>query len=89
MAISFDWLSIRCFSSERLEAARLVKWNVDYLAVRARTAGQYNRFAGVETHSTDDERSGTLLGPEGSARELHLLGPGATSNDLPAGGYAK
>ena len=67
-AISFDWLSIRCFSSERLEAARLVKWNVDYLAVSERTTVSTTGLPEWKAEFRN-ERSGTLLGPEGSARK--------------------
>jgi hypothetical protein len=58
-------LSIRCFSSERLEAARLVKWNVDYLAVSERTNVSTTGLPEWKAKFRN-ERSGTLLGPEGS-----------------------
>ena len=45
-------LSMCCFSSNRLEAALLVKWNVDYLVEAFAVSGKYGRSlgTGMESH---------------------------------------
>ncbi len=48
-------LSMCCLSSNRLEAALLVKWNVDYLVEAFAVSGKYGRSLGTGMESQSSE----------------------------------